>query len=424
MPAIIVVGTQWGDEGKGKVVDWLAGDMDFVVRYQGGHNAGHTVVNGKYFLKLHLLPSGVLYHHITSVIAAGLVVDPQALIEELDALAEMGIKTPKLVISYNAHLIMPYHRILDRATEVRLGKAKIGTTGRGIGPAYADKAARIGLRVQDLLDKKIFKQKVETALKQKNAILTKVFNLPPLKLEEIVKEYESYAERIRPLIGNSTELLNQALNEGKNVLFEGAQGTMLDLDHGTYPFVTSSSPVAAGACISAGISPQKIDRIIGVAKAYTTRVGYGPFPTELADEIGEHLRKEGGEFGTTTGRPRRCGWFDAVILKYAVEVNGLTEIALTKLDVLSKLKKIKLCTAYKYKGKIYQRMPPHQTIFHKATPIYEELAGWQEDISQIRDFTKLPEEARNYVKRLEEIAGVPIKLVSVGPRRAQTIIRN
>lgn len=422
MPAAVIVGTQWGDEGKGKVVDHLANRMDFVVRYQGGHNAGHTVINGKIALKLHLLPSGVLYPHITSVIASGLVVDPQALLSELEHLKETGIDAPKLVVSSNAHLIMPYHKILDRATEVWLGKAKIGTTGRGIGPAYADKAARIGLRVQDLLDKKIFREKLGAALKVKNAMLTNVYGLEPLELDDIVEEYQGYGEGIGPYVGDTAELLNEALDQDKGVLFEGAQGTMLDLDHGTYPFVTSSSPIAAGACSGAGLSPRRIDEVIGVVKAYTTRVGYGPFPTEQKNEIGERLRQLGVEFGTTTGRPRRCGWLDGVVLRYAARLNGLTSIAVTKLDVLSHFDVLKICVGYEYKGQTFEKMPPHQTIFHKCKPVYEELEGWQAEIGHVTSLKKLPAKAKRYVGRIEELAGVPVNLISVGATRARTIL--
>lgn len=423
MPATIIIGTQWGDEGKGKVTDWLAGDMDMVVRYQGGHNAGHTVIADGHELKLHLLPSGVLYPHITSVIGNGLVIDPSALIKELDQLANAGVAEPNLVISTNAHLIMPYHRVLDQAAEVKLGKAKIGTTGLGIGPAYTDKAARVGLRMQDLLDMKIFREKLDVALGFKNQIITKIYDLEPLDLDEIVDEYSLYAERLKGIIGDTVRIINEALANGKNVLLEGAQGMMLDLDHGTYPFVTSSSPIAGGACIGAGVSPTRIKRLIGITKAYTTRVGAGPFPTEQENEIGETMRSVGGEYGTTTGRSRRCGWFDGVILKYSATINGLTEIALTKLDVLSGFEKIKICVGYEHEGKIYDHMPCHQTVFHKCTPVYEEMEGWQTDISGIDSYEKLPEATRAYIKRLEEIIGTPITMISVGPDRAQTILR-
>ncbi|MCL5291803.1 MAG: adenylosuccinate synthase [Actinobacteria bacterium] len=422
MAGIIVIGAQWGDEGKGKVTDWLANEMDFVVRYQGGHNAGHTVVHDGKELRLHLLPSGVLYSNITSVIGNGLVVDPKALLDELSDLERAGVGRPKLVLSSNAHLIMPYHKMIDEATEVRLGKAKIGTTGRGIGPAYADKAARIGLRVQDLLDMKIFREKLATALDRKRADFD-FYEIEEPGLDEIADEYAAYADKINGMIGDTEHLLNWALKEGKNVLFEGAQGTMLDLDHGTYPFVTSSSPTAGGACVGTGVSPLRIDRIIGIAKAYTTRVGYGPFPTEDTGESGETLQCVGAEFGTTTGRTRRCGWLDGVVLKYAVEINGMTEIALTKLDVLSPFSTVRICVGYEFGGEVFDHMPPHQTIFHKCTPVYEELSGWQVDLGGITKYSGLPEATRRYVERIEEIAGVPINLISVGPSRTQTIIK-
>jgi adenylosuccinate synthase len=423
MPATIIIGTQWGDEGKGKVTDWLGSEMDMIIRYQGGHNAGHTVIAEGRELKLHLLPSGVLYPHIKSVIAGGLVIDPKALIKELDELKEIGVNEPNLVISGNAHLIMPYHRILDKLNELKLGKAKIGTTGQGIGPAYTDKASRVGLRMQDLLDMKIFKQKLEEALVFKNLVITRVYGRAEIDAATIAEEYQHYADRLKDMIGDTTHIINGALDEGKNVLLEGAQGVMLDIDHGTYPFVTSSSPIAGGACAGAGISPMRINRIIGITKAYTTRVGSGPFPTELHDEVGELLRSTGGEFGTTTGRPRRCGWFDAVILKYSAMINGLTGIALTKLDVLSPFEKIKVCVGYEYEGKLYETMPFHQTVFHKATPVYEEIEGWETDISGATKFEDLPDAAQAYVKHLEKLIGVPVVMVSVGPSRTQTIIR-
>ncbi|MDI6815957.1 MAG: adenylosuccinate synthase [Actinomycetota bacterium] len=423
MPATILIGTQWGDEGKGKVTDWLANEMDLVVRYQGGHNAGHTVIADGHELKLHLLPSGILHPNIISVIASGLVIDPKALIKELDEVAEIGIGSPNLVLSANAHLIMPYHRLLDQASELKLGSSKIGTTGLGIGPAYTDKASRVGLRVQDLLDMKIFREKLAAALIFKNQVLTKIYDAEPLDVDEIVDEYKGYAEQLNGIIGDASRVINDSLDEGKNVLLEGAQGMMLDLDYGTYPFVTSSSPIAGGACVGAGISPLRVKRIIGIAKAYTTRVGAGPFPTELEDETGALMRKVGVEFGTTTGRPRRCGWFDAVILKYTTRINGLTEIALTKLDVLSPFETLKICVGYEYEGKVYDYMPCHQTVFHGAKPIYEEVEGWNTDISDIATYEALPKAARAYVDRLQELTGAPITMISVGPSRDQTILR-
>lgn len=422
MPSTIIVGAQWGDEGKGKICDLLAEHMDMVVRYQGGDNAGHTVVTRQVSLKLHHIPSGILYPHITCVMGDGMVVNPKVLIQEMDSLEEMGISTKNLIISSNAHLIMPYHLILDREGEMRLGKSKIGTTKKGIGPAYADKTARIGIRVQDLLDIKIFREKVQSALQEKNAILTKVYDLKPLEVEEIVSEYAAYAERLKDHIADTSLLINQALRKDKNVLFEGAQGTLLDIDHGTYPFVTSSSATAGGACIGAGVGPTRINKVLGVVKAYVTRVGSGPFPTEESGTIGEAMREVGQEYGTTTGRARRCGWLDAVILRYAIRINNIDSLAITKLDVLSQFDKVKICLSYSYQGKLYEEFPPHQTIFHKAEPVYEELEGWQADISNIREYQDLPEQARKYLKRIEELAGIPIEIVSVGSAREQTIV--
>jgi len=421
MPGIIIVGTQWGDEGKGKITDLLAEDMDFVVRYNGGNNAGHTVVNAEEEFRLHHIPSGILYPHIICLIANGTVINAPVLLEEIDKLEARGISTENLKISSNAHLVMPYHLLLDQAAEYRLGKSQIGTTRKGIGPAYADKAARAGIRVQDLLDMKIFRTKLEQALKEKNAILSQVYHLDPLDGEEIIATYAQYAERLSKYIADTSFLINEALNQGKNVLFEGAQGTFLDLDHGTYPFVTSSSPVAGGACVGAGVGPLQMSKVIGVTKAYVTRVGSGPFPTEQFGEVGEILSQVGREYGTTTGRKRRCGWFDAVLLRYAVRVNGLTSIALTKLDVLSSLEKVNICVGYEYEGKVYQDFPSHQTIFHKCQPVYEELEGWQEDISNIKKYQDLPPAAKRYLERIGELAGIPIEVISVGPKREQTI---
>jgi adenylosuccinate synthase len=422
VPATILVGTQWGDEGKGKATDLLAAETDFVVRYQGGNNAGHTILAGGQLLKLHLIPSGILYPHVTTVIADGVVIDPGVLLEEMDALDARGIDPSRLVISGNAHLIMPYHRELDRLTERYLGKHNLGTTKRGIGPAYADKAARIGLRMQDLTDPKIFREKLEVALKEKNLLLTKVYNRLPFEPERISEEYLSYGERLGAHIADTSGLLYRALREGKRVLLEGAQGTLLDLDHGTYPFVTSSNPIAGGALVGSGLGPKEVDGVIGVTKAYVTRVGSGPFPTEETGEAGRHMGERGHEFGTTTGRPRRCGWFDAVLLRYAARVNGLTELFLTKLDVLSGLSPLRLCHAYRYQGEEYEDFPPHQTIFHKAEPVYEEFEGWGEDISEASSFDGLPAAARSYVGRISQLAGVPVRHLSVGPSREQTLL--
>ena len=421
MPATILVGTQWGDEGKGKATDLLADRMDYVVRYQGGNNAGHTVVAGGRTFKLHLIPSGILYDHITSVIADGVVVDPRVLLDEMDELGALGVDTSRLLLSSNAHLIMPYHLELDRVTERYLGKQRLGTTKRGIGPAYADKAARIGLRVQDLTDEKIFRQKLEAALKEKNAILSKVYNRLPLDADGIAKDYMGFGERLAPHIADTSAVLHRALRQGKQVLLEGAQGTLLDLDHGTYPFVTSSNPVAGGALVGAGLGPREVDRVIGVTKAYVTRVGSGPFPTEDAGEAGARMQERGHEFGTTTGRRRRCGWFDAVLLRYAARVNGLTEIFLTKLDVLSGFDPVRICVAYRYEGEEFDDLPPHQTIVHKAEPVYEELEGWPEEIGRARSVNELPSPARKYIDRLSELGQVPVRMVSVGASREQTV---
>ena len=427
MPALILLGTQWGDEGKGKATDLLADDVQYVVRYQGGNNAGHTIITGDparpRTLKLHLVPSGVLYPHVTPVIGDGVVIDPGVLLAELDSLVEQGIDVSKLKISGNAHLIMPYHRELDALTERYLGRQKLGTTKRGIGPTYADKAARVGLRVQDLYDMKIFRQKLDVVLKEKNAILTRVYNRLPMKAADIETEYTVYAERLRPYIADTMSLLHEALERDETVLLEGAQGTLLDLDHGTYPFVTSSNPVAGGALTGSGIGPKHVDKVIGITKAYVTRVGSGPFPTELTDDIGERMTDVGREYGTTTGRRRRVGWFDAVLARYAARVNGLTEHFLTKLDVLSEFDTLKVCRAYAYQGEEYEHFPPHQSIFHHARPIYEELAGWRDDITGVTEYADLPKDAQAYVDRLEELGGVPIRWVSVGPSRTQTLSR-
>ncbi|HZA27820.1 MAG TPA: adenylosuccinate synthase [Actinomycetota bacterium] len=421
MPATILVGTQWGDEGKGKATDLLADQMDLVVRYQGGNNAGHTVRADEQTLKLHLIPSGILYPHITPVIADGVVIDPKILLEEMDELEGRGIDTSRLLISANAHLIMPYHLELDRVTERFLGKHRLGTTKRGIGPAYADKAARIGLRAQDLTDQKIFREKLEAALKEKNAILTRVYNRLPLDAEKIATEYLGYGERLASHIADTSSVLYTALRDGKRLLLEGAQGTLLDLDHGTYPFVTSSNPVAGGALVGTGLGPGEVERVIGVTKAYVTRVGSGPFPTEEEGEPGTQMQTRGEEVGTTTGRLRRCGWFDAVLLRYAARVNGLTELFLTKLDVLSDLPLVRVCVAYRYEGRDYEDFPPHQSIVHKAEPVYEDVEGWTGDLAGARILDDLPPAARTYVERIADLGGVPVRTVSVGPSREQTV---
>jgi adenylosuccinate synthase len=422
MPAIVLLGAQWGDEGKGKATDLLGDRVDYVVRYQGGNNAGHTVVIGDQKYALHLLPSGILSPNVIPVIGNGVVIDPAVLLTEIKGLNERGINTSKLKISTNAHLITPYHRTIDKVSERFLGKSKIGTTGRGIGPAYADKINRIGIRVQDLFDPSILKQKIEAALHDKNQILIKVFNRKGITVDEVLDEYLGYAQILKPYVVDTALLLDQALKSGKKVLLEGSQGTLLDVDHGTYPFVTSSNPTAGGASTGSGIGPTKITRVIGILKAYTTRVGSGPFPTELFDADGDALRKIGGEVGVTTGRNRRCGWFDAPIARYAVRVNGLTDFFLTKLDVLTGWEKIPVCVAYEVDGVRVEELPASQTDFHHAKPIYEYLPGWKENISKAKSVEDLPNNAREYVKFLEKVSGAPISAIGVGPGRDETIV--
>jgi len=424
MPAVVLLGAQWGDEGKGKATDLLGGRVDYVVRYQGGNNAGHTVVIGDQKFALHLLPSGILTPTVTSVIGNGVVIDPEVLLRELAGLKERGVETGKLLISANAHLITPYHVTLDKTIERFLGNAKIGTTGRGIGPTYGDKVARLGIRVQDIFDPSILRQKVEGALAHKNQVLVKVYNVRAIDPDAIVDSLLEYAEILRPYVTDTALLLNTALAEGKTVLLEGGQGTLLDVDHGTYPFVTSSNPTAGGACTGSGIGPTRITRVIGILKAYTTRVGSGPFPTELLDADGERLRAIGGERGTTTGRPRRCGWFDAPIARFATRVNGLTDFFLTKLDVLTGFEQIPVCVAYEIDGVRHDEIPMTQTDFHHAKPIYEMLPGWSEDISGARTVEDLPANARAYVKFLEDISGAPMSAIGVGQDRNATIVVN
>ena len=423
MPAIVVVGAQWGDEGKGKATDLLGDQVQYVVRYQGGNNAGHTVVTpaGERFA-LHLIPSGILSPAVTPVIGNGVVVDPAVLLAELSELELRGVDTSRLVISSDAHLIMPHHRALDRVTERYLGKSKIGTTGRGIGPAYGDKVARMGIRAQDLLDPGIFRAKLEVALREKNQVLVKVYNRRAIDLDAVVEEYLGYAEKLAPRIADTRLLLGKALDRGDVVLLEGSQGTLLDVDHGTYPFVTSSSPTAGGAAAGSGIGPTRITRVIGILKAYTTRVGSGPFPTELSNDFGEFLRKAGGEVGVTTGRLRRCGWFDAVIARYAARVNGVTDFFLTKLDVLSSLERVPICVAYEIDGVRHDEMPMTQTAFHHATPVYEYLDGWFEPLADAKTFDDLPATAQAYVRRIEELSGAQVSAIGVGPGRDQTLV--
>ena len=423
MPATVLIGSQWGDEGKGKITDHLSEDADVVVRYQGGNNAGHTIVVGDERFALTLIPSGVLYPRVTPVIGNGCVVDPAVLLREMAELADRGIDPSRLRLSGNAHLIMPYHRKLDAAMERYLGRQQIGTTKRGIGPAYMDKYSRNGIRAQDLFDPKIFRQKLETVLKDRNRVLTKVYNQLPMDPEPIAEEYLSYADQLQDHVVDTSLLVWEAIHEGKNVIFEGAQGTLLDIDHGTYPFVTSSNPTAGGACTGTGIGPKMIDRVLGVAKAYISRVGGGPFPTELDNEVGEKMVEIGGEFGTVTGRRRRCGWLDGVALRYAVRVSGITELALTKLDVLSHFETIKVGVAYDSLDQRYIDFPRQQRVLYNCHPVYDELPGWNTDISEVRSFEKLPKEAQAYVEYVEEMAGAPVTIISVGPSRAATLVR-
>ncbi len=424
MPAIVILGAQWGDEGKGKATDLLATSttIDYCVRTSGGHNAGHTiVVNGEKFAT-HLLPSGILTPGCTSVIANGVVVSPEALFREVDGLEARGVDTSTLVVSANAHVIASYHSTIDKVAERFLGKNKIGTTGRGIGPAYADKINRTGIRIADLFDESILRQKVEGALDVKNHLLAKVYNRRAISVDEVVEDLLSYADRLRPMVQDTSALLNKALDDGKTVLFEGAQATLLDVDHGTYPFVTSSNAIAGGVCTGAGIGPTRIDRVIGVIKAYTTRVGSGPFPTELFDEDGDDLQRIGGEVGVSTGRTRRCGWFDAVIARYSSRVNGLTDYYLTKLDILSHWEQIPVCVAYDIDGTRHEELPMTQSEFHHAKPVYEMFEGWKTDISGCRSFEDLPKNARVYVEALEEMSGTPFWGLGVGPGREQTVL--
>ena len=421
MPAIVLLGAQWGDEGKGKATDLLGSSVDYVVKYNGGNNAGHTIVIGDEKYALHLLPSGILTPGVVPVIGNGVVIDLAVLFGELDGLEARGVDTSRLLVSASAHLIGPYHRTIDKVAERFLGNARLGTTGRGIGPTYADKMSRVGVRVQDLFDEKILRQKVEGALEQKNHLLVKVYNRRAITVDEVAEEFLEYAERLRPMVADTSQVLSTALDEGRTVLLEGGQATLLDVDHGTYPFVTSSNPTAGGACTGSGIPPTRIDRVIAVVKAYATRVGAGPFPTELHDADGERLRTDGAEFGTTTGRPRRCGWYDAVVARYAARVNGVTDFVLTKLDVLTGWERIPVCVAYDVDGERVDEMPMTQTGFHHAKPIYEFFDGWVEDISSARTLSDLPKAAQSYVTALEEMSGAPMSAIGVGPGRDETI---
>jgi adenylosuccinate synthase len=422
MPAIVLVGAQWGDEGKGKATDQLGATLDYCVRYQGGNNAGHTIVIDGEKFALHLLPSGILTPGVTPVIGNGVVVDAAVLLTEIEGLNARGVDTSRLLLSSNAHLITSYHTTIDKVTERFLGKNQIGTTGRGIGPAYADKINRMGVRVADIFDEKILTQKVEAALEQKNHLLVKVYNRRAIEVDAILEEIGAYTDKIKPFVADTSRVINDALDQDKTVLFEGAQATMLDVDHGTYPFVTSSNPVAGGVCVGAGVGPTRIDRVIGVIKAYTTRVGAGPFPTELFDEDGVQLQQLGGEIGVSTGRTRRCGWYDAVVARYASRVNGLTEFFLTKLDILGAWDRIPVCVAYEIDGQRVDEMPMTQTEFHHATPVYEYFDGWKSDISGCRSFDELPKNAQAYVQALEEMSGARIWGVGVGPGREQTVV--
>lgn len=424
MPAVVIIGAQWGDEGKGKATDLLAGRIDYVVKFNGGNNAGHTVVVGDEKYALHLLPSGILTEGVTPIIANGVVVDIEVLFGELDALSARGVDVSRLLISANAHVITHYHRTIDKVTERFLGKRQIGTTGRGIGPAYADKINRVGIRIQDLFDENILRQKVEGALNIKNHLLVKVYNRRAIGADEVVDELLSYAERLRPMVVDTALVLHQALERGETVLFEGGQATMLDVDHGTYPFVTSSNATAGGAATGSGIGPNRIDRVIGIVKAYTTRVGSGPFPTELFDESGEFLRKTGFEFGTTTGRPRRCGWYDAPIARYTARINGVTDFVMTKLDVLTGLTSIPVCVAYEVDGVRVDEVPVSQSDFHHAVPIYENFPGWSEDITGARSFDDLPKNAQDYVLAIEAMSGARISAIGVGPARDAIVVRH
>jgi len=424
MPAIVIIGAQWGDEGKGKATDLLGSRIDYVVKFNGGNNAGHTVVIGDEKYALHLLPSGILSPGVVPVIANGVVIDIEVLFEELDALIARGVDVSRLLVSANAHVITQYHRTLDKVTERFLGKRQIGTTGRGIGPAYADKINRVGIRIQDLFDENILRQKVEGALHQKNQLLVKLYNRRSITIDEIVADLLSYAERLRPMVADTGLILNQALDANKIVLFEGGQATMLDVDHGTYPFVTSSSSTSGGASTGSGVGPGRLERVIGIVKAYTTRVGAGPFPTELHDESGEWLRQQGFEFGTTTGRPRRTGWYDAPIARYSARINGVTDFVMTKLDVLTGLDKIPVCVAYEVDGVRVEEVPVSQSDFHHAVPIYEEFDGWSEDITGVRKFEDLPIKAQEYVLAIEAISGSRISAIGVGPGRDAIVVRH
>lgn len=424
MPTTVLVGAQWGDEGKGKIIDILSEKADYIVRFQGGNNAGHTVVIGNEEFILHLIPSGILHRGKICVIGNGVVIDPKALLDEIESLKNKGIEvTNNLLVSDNAHVIFPYHKKLDELRESRRGNSKIGTTKRGIGPCYADKVARTGIRMIDLFDSNQFRKNLKFNIEENNEIITKIYNEKPFSFDEIYGSYIDYAKKLKKFVQDTTHVLNDAISKKKWVLFEGAQGTHLDIDHGTYPFVTSSNATAGGACTGTGVSPAKIDNVIGVAKAYTTRVGEGPFPTEFKEDLMEIIRNKGKEFGATTGRPRRCGWFDALLVRHAVLINGITEIALTKLDILDDLESIKICVGYKYEGKIYKDFPSALNVLNGCEPIYEEYPGWKSDSTKTKHYRNLPKNAKRYIKRISELIKSRIALISVGSERSQTLIR-
>ncbi len=423
MSGLVVLGAQWGDEGKGRFVDYLAEKADAVIRYQGGNNAGHTVELGEKQYKLHLVPSGILYAGKTCIIGNGVVVDVASLIEEMRSLEKTGLSMDHLYISDRAHVVMPYHRLLDGLSEKSVGEGAIGTTGRGIGPAYVDKMNRTGIRVCDLMDTEAFPLILKRVLDQKNDIISKVYNGKPFSFDAMLEDYRGYAEVLRKHVRDTSLMANELYDAGKNLLFEGAQGTMLDIDYGTYPFVTSSNPISGGACIGAGVGPKCIDRVLGVAKAYTTRVGNGPMVTELFDETGNRLREKGNEYGATTGRPRRCGWFDAVVVRYAVRISGMTGLAITRVDTLGGFDKVKICTAYDCGGRIFEHFPPEISLQENCKPVYEEMEGWDDDISHIREFSKLPKTAQAYIKRLEELCKAPVAMIGVGAKREECVIR-
>jgi len=426
MSTLVVVGSQWGDEGKGKITDLLSEEADIIIRYQGGCNAGHTVVMGDKQFIFHLIPSGILHKGVKCLIGNGVVIDPESLLQEIENLKEKNIEIENnLLIDFKAHVVLPYHKTLDELKETRRGKDKIGTTQRGIGPAYVDKIARTGIRMIDLIDEKFLPKKLENNLNEKDTIFQRLYGrrISNQEKKDILKKYRKYGQLLKRYVTDVSLYLNQAINENKKVLFEGAQGTLLDVDHGTFPYVTSSNPIAGGACTGTGVGPTKIDKVMGITKAYTTRVGRGPFPTEMQGELEEYTRQKGGEFGATTGRPRRCGWFDAVLVNYAVRINGMDSMVLTKIDVLSDFEQIKICTSYKYNEEMIEEFPVNLEILQNCIPVYEELEGWKGDISQITKYRDLPQQLKNYIKRIEELVKTKVIIVSVGPKRSQTIIR-